>query len=325
MNNNKWVLVITFVCILLSGCQKEKYAPIDENQPFVATLNVRDHGIDFLNETGKRIAHWHLNKMYTGGRLLSDGDTLILYGTELEEVDIFSLKTGEQKSSIKTGKGITNGLDIESISKLAFTDKIRNEIRFFDYSGKETNHIKTDTYPLTMQADDQHVYVASYQGTKLSIIDLQTLTLEAEMKIIPSATGMLIRKDADELWLGGHGSGNKAQSFISVYSLKSDQLKEELSAPLMPVDFYENEFGIYAISHGTNMLYHFNEEKQLINQVEVGANPFALSFFAGNVIVAGFDSDTLYWLNPETLKIERQAEVGKGPFVIFTREKVEEW
>ncbi|MFK4998332.1 hypothetical protein ACI2OX_16495 [Bacillus sp. N9] len=43
------------------------------------------------------------------------------------------------------------------------------------------------------------------------------------------------------------------------------------------------------------------------------------------VMVAGFDSDTLYWLDPETLKIERQAEVGKGPFVIFTREKVEEW
>ncbi|MFK4998334.1 hypothetical protein ACI2OX_16505 [Bacillus sp. N9] len=130
MRNIKWGLFLAIVSILLIGCQQEKYKPIEENQPFVATLNVREYSIDFLDEAGRSIAHWHLNKMYTGGLLLSDGDTLILYGTELEEVDLFSLKTGERKSFIKTGKGITNGLDVESISKLAFTDKIRNEVRF---------------------------------------------------------------------------------------------------------------------------------------------------------------------------------------------------
>ncbi|MFK4998333.1 YncE family protein [Bacillus sp. N9] len=124
-----------------------------------------------------------------------------------------------------------------------------------------------------MQADHQFIYVSSFQGTKLSIIDLNTFTIKAEMNITPSSTGMLIREEVNEIWLGGHGSGNKAQSFISIYSLNTHELKEELSAPLMPVDFHENEHGIYAISHGTNMLYHFDHNKRILNQVEVGANP----------------------------------------------------
>ncbi|MBS4198257.1 WD40 repeat domain-containing protein [Bacillus sp. FJAT-49732] len=310
------------IVIFLTGCQEKKQTPITDNKPFVATLNVRENSMDFVDENGEELTKWNFNKMYTGGFLHTDGDTLVLYGPEADGVDFYSVKTGKIGRTIKTGKGIVNGTYIRSISKIAFADKNRNEIRFFDGKGRETNSVKTDNYPMAMAADDQHLYVAAFQGERLSVINLNTIKITDEIAIPSSSVGMLLREDEKELWIGGHGVGNKAKSFISVFSLKDRALKEEIPAPLMPVDFYENKQGIYALSHGTNMLYRFNHDKQLIQKIEVGANPFSINFFHGKLIVAGFDSEELYWIDPDSLKIEMTTKVGKGPFVIFVREKV---
>ncbi|MBS4220394.1 hypothetical protein KHA96_19005 [Bacillus sp. FJAT-49711] len=308
--------------IFLTGCQEKKQKPITNSQPFVATLNVKENSMSFINESGEELTKWNFNKMYTGGFLHTDGDTLVLYGPEVEGIDFYSVKTGKIEKTIKTGKGIVNGIYIPSISKFAFANKNRNEVLFFNKKGNETNKIKTKNYPMAMAADDLNLYVAAFQGEELSIIQLSTLEVSDEISIPSSSVGMLLREDEEEIWIGGHGVGNKAKSSISVISLKSKKIEEEISAPLMPVDFYENSHGIYSISHGTNMLYHFTHDKQLIEQLEVGANPFAIHYFQGNIMVAGFDSEELYWINPDSLKIERTTKVGKGPFVIIVREKV---
>lgn len=317
-------LRLIFICLacffILSGCQEKKQQPIDERESFAATLNVGDFSIDFLNAAGEKFARWELKKPYTGATLLPDGDTLILYGPEIEEVNFYSLKNGSLKKSFKCGKGISNVLYLEPDAEFAFADKIQNKVRFFDENGKETNSVKTSDYPMAMGTDGKKLYVASFKGAKLSVINLRSHETEDEFNIPASTAGMLLREK--ELWIGGHGKGDKPQSAISIYSLETGTLKEELPAPLMPVDFFENENGIYALSHGTNMLYHYNAHYELMNEAEVGANPFAIDSLGGKLVVAGFDSEKMYWINPDTLDIEETADVGKGPFVIFTREKV---
>ncbi|GIN20843.1 MAG TPA: hypothetical protein DEO65_15005 [Bacillus bacterium] len=317
------LLFISLTCFfILSGCQGKKQQPIDEGQSFAATLNVGDFSIDFLNEDGKVFARWELSKAYTGAALLPDGDTLVLYGPEVEEVDFYSLKKGSVIKHFKTGKGISNVIYLEASAEFAVADKAQNKVRFFNEIGKETESVKTPDYPMAMETDGERLYVATFKGAKLSVINLKKHETEKEFDINASTAGMLLREKEKEIWIGGHGKGDKPQSAISVYELDSGTLKDQLSAPLMPVDFFENANGIYALSHGTNMLYQYNSSKKLLKKIEVGANPFVIDSFDGKLIVAGFDSEKLYWINPETLDIERTADVGKGPFVIFTREKV---
>lgn len=322
MKKKTHLLFILFI-ILLAGCQDKSYQPVKEGQEFAATLNLGEFSIDFLNKKGEVFGHWELHKAYTGARLLPDEDTLLLFGPELEEVDFYSLKTGKLKRSFKTGKGIVNGVYLKNNSGFAFADKESNAVRFFNKNGEEIKSVKTKPYPLEMETDGQYIYVASFKGKALAFINLDDYSIESELSIPASSTGMLLRSKESELWIGGHGEGTKPQSFIAVYSLKTQALKEQIPAPLMPVDFYENHYGLYALSHGTNMLYRFDFDKKLKAQVEVGANPFAVSSFSGKMIVAGFDSNEVYWIDPETLEIEGKTKVGKGPFGIFTREKVE--
>ncbi|MBD8007066.1 YncE family protein [Bacillus norwichensis] len=320
MSKPRLIFILLTCFFILSGCLQKKQQPIDEGQLFTATLNVGDFSIDFLNTAGEKFARWELKKPYTGATLLPDGDTLILYGPEIEEVDFYSLKNGSLKKSFKSGKGISNVLYLESDAKFAFADKVLNQVRFFDKNGKETQNVKTAEYPMAMEADKEKLYVASFKGAMLSIINLKNHEIEKEFKIPASTAGMLLREK--EIWIGGHGKGDEPQSDISVYSLRTGNLVKEIPAPLMPINFFENDKGIYALSHGTNMLYQYNPDKELIKKTEVGANPFAIDSFDGKLVVTGFDSEKLYWVDPETLDIERAVDVGKGPFVIFTREKV---
>ncbi|VEF48977.1 putative lipoprotein [Bacillus freudenreichii] len=317
---------VFFICLavllILSGCQEKNHQSIDEEKSFAATLNVGDFSIDFLNEAGEKMARWEMKKAYTGATLLPDGDTLILYGPELEEVDFYSLKAGSITKSFKTDKGICNVIYLKEGQIFALADKNQNKIRFFNGDGDEVKSVKTPEYPMAMKADREHLYVASFKGGKLTIINLKSHEIDNEFDIPTSSAGLLLREKEKEIWVGGHGKEDKPQSAISIFSLETGSLENEVPAPLMPVAFYENDKGIYALSHGTNMLYHYNSNKELIQQTEVGANPFSIESVDGKLLVAGFDSEKLYWVNPLTLDIEKAVDVGKGPFVVFTREKV---
>ncbi|MDQ0174741.1 YncE family protein [Bacillus chungangensis] len=315
----KYLLLLS-VFLLLSSCGQPLQQAIWEKQHFVATLNLRDKSLTFLNETGDTIAKWELKQQYTGGFLLPNRDTLVLYGTEEETVDLYSLKTGSIEKRLKTGKGMTNGLYLPSKSQFVFTDKEKNEVRFFDRNGKEVKSIATGTYPMTMKLMNDQLVIACYQDTILQMIDIENYEVTKEMHIHSDSAGMLVREEAGELWVGGHGSGKEPRTAVAIYSLADGTLKEEIEAPLMPVNFHEDHDGIYVLSHGTNSLYHFNHDKKKINHIHVGANPFAMESFAGKLIVAGYDSDEVYWIHPQTLEIEKKVKVGTGPFVIIKRE-----
>lgn len=318
-----WMLFLIIVSILLlSSCKDKVHDPIAKNRSFVATLNIKENSIDFISEKGKRLTRWYLEQPYIGGFLHGDGDTLVLYGPDLETVDFYSLELGNIKTTFNTGRGITNGVYLPSISKFAFTDKERNEVRFFDLNGEETNSVKTEMYPMDMKAGESFLYVVAFQGTSLAVIDVNQYEVIDEIEIPSSTAGILLREEEGEIWMGGHGKGDEPQSEVYIYSLKEHALQDELSAPLMPVGFYEDDRGIYVLSHGSNMIYRFDQDKKLQKKKEVGANPFAVDAFDDKIVVAGFDSEELYWLHPESLAVEHLVKVGKGPFVIFTREKV---
>ncbi len=262
MRMRNWTLLLALV-VLLSSCKDKLHDPIAKNKPFVATLNIKENSIDFINEKGKRFTRWYLEQPYIGGFLHGDGDTLVLFGPDLETVDFYSLETGSLKTTFPTGRGITNGVYIPSKSEFAFTDKERNEVRFFDLNGEETNHVKTEMYPMDMQADDSFLYVVAFQGTTMSVIDLDHYEIVEDIEIPSSTAGVLLREEVEEIWLGGHGKGNEPQSEVYIYSLKDFNLKDELSAPLMPVGFHEDDHGIYVLSHGSNSLYLFDKHKNL--------------------------------------------------------------
>lgn len=305
---------------LLAGCQQHTYQPIPNQQSFVATLNIQEKSITFVDENGEKMTTWDLGKLYTGGWIQADDQTLVLYGPEHHTVDFYSLAKGELEKSWKLGNGITNGMYIEEISRFVFTDKDENAIRFIDQEGKETDSIEVGKYPMTMATAGENLYVSTYQDTKLYIIDFTRFQIEGVIDIPSDSTGLLVRSEDHEIWVGGHGKGTKPRKNVAIYSLSDYTLKEKLSAPLMPINFLENELGIYVLSHGTNKLYHFNDQKEHIQSKDIGANPFALDFFAGKIVVAGFDSNHLYLVNPHNLTIEKQIKVGKGPFTILKRE-----
>ena len=115
-------------------------------------------------------------------------------------------------------------------------------------------------------------------------------------------------------------TGTEAEPDIHIYNLKDGSLINTIHAPLMPVNFIEKNGGIFVISHGSNTLYKISRKREEIKSVQVGANPFELSFFHDELIVAGYDSNDIYFIDPNSLQIKHQVNVGKGPFQLIVRE-----
>ena len=83
------------------------FTSINQHQSFVASLNIIDPSLDFFDSKGERIATWKFDKSYTGATLIPY-DRLVLYGHQLNEIDIYELSTGKLIQSIETGIGTTN-------------------------------------------------------------------------------------------------------------------------------------------------------------------------------------------------------------------------
>ena len=47
------------------------YTKIEEKQPFIASVNIKDTSVTFVNEQYEKLAHWDLDIPFTGGLLLS--------------------------------------------------------------------------------------------------------------------------------------------------------------------------------------------------------------------------------------------------------------
>ncbi|WP_100403353.1 YncE family protein [Bacillus sp. FJAT-42315] len=304
---------------LIAGCSHSSYPAIKEEN-YLLTLNLRDSSLTFINQKGERIADWFFDDMYTGGVLFPDGDRLLLYGTQLDRAAIFSLSEGKMLDEWKVHEGTTGALYLKDSKEVVLANKGDRSLHFYSEKGKETDIVKTGKYPMSLAEYQGMLYVINYQDTILSEIDLEKKKVVREFAIPSSSTGLMIEPNQRELWIGGHGHGKEPQSKVQVYSLDTGQKTERINTPMMPVNFASDGKYHYVVSHGSNMIYMLNDKKEIKAKREVGANPFTIEPFANEIIVAGYDSDELYFLEKESLKLVKKVKTGKGPFVIFVKE-----
>lgn len=315
-------LILSF--LLLAACSTEKLPKVSSSHPLAITVNIKDPSLTFIDmETSEKIADWDLDKPYVGGLMHSDGDTLLLYGKQVDSVDLYSLKEGKMIDSWSTGKGIVSGLLLGSQEQIAFADQEKNAVRFFSLTGEELEQVQTRKNPITLlEAQNGRLFVISYNSQNLAVIDLEKKKIIEDFSTHPSASGALLREGKNQIWVGGHGEGAEIEKDIHVYDTETGDLVKKIPAPLMPVSFAESGPYIYSLSHGSNTLYKLDEAGNIINSLKVGANPFAMKISTDALIIAGYDSDDVHIIDPISLQIEEQIPVGKGPFQLILRERM---
>ena len=123
----KYLLFIP-VFFIVASCSEKEYVPVPKDQDLIATINIKDMTVTFVDiDTKKKIAQWEMEKPYSGGLILPDQDTLLLFGKQVDTVDLYSLSTGRLKTSWDTGKGIVNGILLKNKKKLFLL--IKNKIK----------------------------------------------------------------------------------------------------------------------------------------------------------------------------------------------------
>ncbi|MFE8702060.1 YncE family protein [Cytobacillus sp. FJAT-54145] len=315
---------ILLLSIWLTACTNNDYSSIIEEGSLAITVNIKDMTVSFINlDSQEKIDDWKMKKPYTGGLLLPDGDSLLLYGKQVETADIFSLSQGKEVDSWDIGKGVANAKLLNYGDEIVFADQAQNAVRFFTINGEEIGKVRTGRNPLTLLEGEEQdkLYVVSFNDEQLTVIDMRSKEKSFQFTIHPSATGAILREEQNELWIGGHGVGVDIESDIHVYDTENGKPKRDISAPIMPINFVEEDDYIFVLSHGSSTLYKLDGEGKTIKTLKVGANPFDLSIITDQMVVAGYDSNDIHVINTQTLEIQKTIKVGKGPFQIIIRER----
>lgn len=316
-------LISLSMLILLVGCTSD-LPPVAQNINMIATVNIKDMTISFIDMDEKKLfSEWKMKMPYTGGLMLPNNDTLLLYGKQVDTVDLYSLSKGKKLDSWKTGKGIVTGKLLHNKQMIAFADQSEHQTRLFTLDGKELTHLETGRNPISLLEDENEakLYVISFDEERLTVVDLEKLRVKTNFSINKNTTGALFLEKEKELWVGGHGQGEEIEQYIHVYDLNTGKLKKKIAAPTMPVNFIKNNDGIYTLSHGTSLVYKMNANGDQLGSIKVGVNPFEMELMDGTLIVAGYDSNDVSFIDVDQLSIIKTIEVGKGPFKIITREK----
>lgn len=323
-----WLLRVTFVLTigLLASCSIDHYPSILQDGRLLMTVNIKDMTVTFIDmEKEQKVDEWKMDRPYIGGLMLPDGDTLLLYGKQVDTIDLFSLTKGEKISSWETGIGIVNGKLLKNQKEIVFADQSTGTVRFFTLDGDEIAKVKTDVNPLTLFEDQENerLFVISYSSESMTVVDVKSKEKISSFQIHPSATGALLREEANEIWIGGHGEGAEVGSDIYVYDQDKGELKKKIHAPIMPINFAQKDSHVFALSHGSNTLYKFDTSGNVIDSLKIGANPFEIIAVQDSLIIAGYDSDDVHLVDPDSLTIKKTIPVGKGPFQLILRERIE--
>lgn len=304
--------------VWLAGCTDLSFKPIKSKQNFIASLNIQEPSLDFIDEQGKVIATWLFDKAYTGAVLLGD-NRILLFGHQLDKIDVYTLSTGEKLYSKKVKMGTTNVYYSENDKQFFITNSTTNTVTSFDEKGNELASQQLGNYPMSMVAFKEKLYIINFKDTKLSILNVKNLKVEQEWVIPKSSHGLAIIEETNELWVGGHGDGSKPNSSVKRYDLATGELHGEIEMPLMPVGLTKTKDSVLVISHGHNELYVADFNGKVKWQLEVGANPFVVNQFKDYIVVAGYDDHTLYFIKDG--HVEKTVDVGKGAFQLLVREE----
>ncbi|HGE5779023.1 YncE family protein [Bacillus pseudomycoides] len=317
----KYFFLLCFL-FLLAGCQGNSYTPIAKNKSIIITTNIKEGSISFIDEKSKKtLTTWELKEPITGIVLLPSGEDMLVYGKQLEYVYIYSLTKGNEVNKWKTGKGITNVIVSNDGKQLFMADQNEQKVRLFTINGKETGGVSVGKGPLTMVQNDKQLHVLNFYDTQLSTIDLDQKKVVHSFMVPPASTGAMVSTDGKEIWIGGHGDGKQVNEKVLVYSLADGQMVRSLHAPFMPVSLAGDEKFVYALSHGSNTLRKFDARTyQEVGALEAGSNPFAFLKSGKEGYVASYDSNEVYVIDIQKMKVKQTIAVGKGPFQLTQRE-----
>ncbi|AVK87089.1 hypothetical protein C3943_22520 [Lysinibacillus sp. B2A1] len=318
MKRFAFFILSLLLVVWLAGCTDLSFKPIKSKQNFIASLNIQEPSLDFIDEQGKVIATWSFDKAYTGAVLLGD-DRILLFGHQLDKIDVYTLSTGEKLYSKKVKIGTTNVYYSENDKQFFITNSTTNTVTSFDEKGNELASQQLGNYPMSMAAFKEKLYIINFKDTKLSILNVKNLKVEQEWVIPKSAHGLAIIEETNELWVGGHGDGSKPNSSVKRYDLSTGELHGEIEMPLMPVGLTKTKDSVLVVSHGHNELYVADFNGKVKWQLEVGANPFVVNQFKNYIVVAGYDDHTLYFIMNG--HVEKTVDVGKGAFQLLVREE----
>lgn len=320
MRYYKAFIFFLLISSFLTACRQEEFTNIPADRDIALTINIKEMSLSFIDiQAQKSIGSWKVNKAYTGGSVLSDGDTLLLYGEKLNTIDLYSLSRGELIHQWTIGEGI---VDVEELGAdtIVALDERKNSVRFFNSNGEETSDIDIFDQPLEMTHDEarDELIIIGFDENVLTNIDLETMEIKENYEIHTHATGLFSLDD--EIWVGGHGEGLDIEKYVHVYDRETGKALRKISVPSMPVDFTKADDAIFVVSHGTNLLYKLNEAGEVLGEMSVTANPFTIETVRDMILVAGYDSSELQFIDSETLKLKGSIEVGEGPFQILLRE-----
>lgn len=317
MNKIKTIF-LGLVVLVVAGCSDEHFEAINPHQSFVATVNILEPSLTFYDQEARQIANWPFEKAYTGASLV-DNDAVLLYGHQLTEADLYELSSGKILKTIETGIGVTNALFDDASKQIFITNSKTNELLSYTLKGKLQQKVELGNYPMSMTVRDDTLYVINYKDTILSIVSTENLQQLGQWSIPKSSHGLFISPEGNEIWIGGHGEGSSPNEAVHVYDLMTGKRKSEILTPLMPVGFAQHDGNVTIVSHGANMIYDVQMDGTINWKQEIGANPFAIAYIKGQLVVAGYDDQVIYFL--ENGHIQHQVKSGKGPFQLLVRER----
>lgn len=303
--------------LILGGCTQSKLTPVNPHEQFVATVTIGEPSVQFYSNSCEHIATWSFEEAYTGGTLVGF-DQLLLYGNQMTEAHLYEISTGRRLKTLNVAIGTTNSYFDEKSERLFMTNSKTNELTMYNVRGEKLGKQTLRNYPMSMNAADGLLYVVNYKDTVLSVIDIASFQVVEEWAIPQDSHGLLVKKEQQELWVGGHGAGSTPNSTVRVFDLETGIMKEELYLPMMPVGFAAHEDGDAAIiSHGNSHLYVVDEQKEVKVSAQIGSNPFAIAYVGDAIVLAGYDDDTLYVV--EDGQVTAECTTLDGPFQLLVR------
>ncbi|WP_235473484.1 YncE family protein [Lysinibacillus macroides] len=316
----KWVFFIFSLLqiVWLAGCTEKSYEPIERDQEFIASFNIQEPSLDFIDEDGNTLATWVFDQAYSGAVLLGD-DRILLYGHQIGAIDVYTISTGEKRYSKKVAIGTTNVYYDDSIQQFFIANSKNNTVTSFDQEGNALATQQIGNYPMSMTSYKDKLYIVNFKDTKLSVLNMKNLMIEQEWPIQKSSHGIAVLEETHELWIGGHGEGSSPNRTVKKYDLTTGKQHGEIEMPLMPVGLKKTNDTVFVVSHGHNILYAADFAGTIKWQQEVGANPFVVEQFKDYIVVAGYDDHTLHFIKDG--QQDKTVDVGKGAFQLLVREE----
>lgn len=315
-------MILLLSVLFIAGCNRDTLAAIPSETSFVASINIKDGSISFVNSNKmEEIAEWDINQPFSGAILLPNKDQIALYGKRMSSILVYSLSKGKLIEEWDVGEGIVMMSLINGGKELALVDQLHNSIRILSLKGHPLRTVEVGKQPISVHEDKEakQLYVVNFDDTKMTVLDSNTLKTTKEININPFTTGIMIRSKENQIWVGGHGIGKDIEENVHIYSTENGRLLRTIRTPSMPIQLVPYRDYVFIVSHGTSTIYKYNNNQQM-SSLKVGVNPFDMKRVNQKLVLASYDSNSLHVIDPEKLTVEKTIKVGEGPFQLVVRE-----